>query len=922
METYPGELLVGVFPLVFCVDSTISKVENEATADDANHPSSRSQFDRFLDAMASSLLEDPDTTNESSATPSKDVVKALLRPNAPTEFNDSEDDEELLSQGPRKDSTIFDPVSTFATTTIPTSRRSFGIGRMNTTSRNSSSSSNDKFSKQFHNIDTSFAKALQNGQGFFQRARIVSISSRHGFPPSKDPSGEKNRVFQFSQGKTVSTSKLVSTLKNRPIDGILPSGWMEKHAHALPSVIFVVVQVTQDQTQFAQDQLLMQTLENLQYSLASKRRCSVQVVGLVQDGVNRSLAEQWAQTVGEKLKEEDHGVMLMNVSDLQQGMQPSLALQQLHTFTRQASFQYYSTQLQRSRQKLAKLGQARLSPLLLPLTIRYCFKIAILYEFQWKQEKAVKFMVEAYRNVETYYRYLLQQKELKEDGNPQQANMQQTVSLMDKTSFEEETQSATEERSELGEGVELSVPQPQTGNINDDELAFLKSPPVPDDMVHQCRKLADWLNFKVLQSALVSHTEGGLIVASKQWQKHSQAFCSSHRAFVYKHDHRCSWVDWSYVVHQRLVASQLLERYPNKMLGKLGTASSEALLRCSPWRTYQGTAEALLRLGVEMKRIPTDGHMESDENPDKKKDIMRRRYVGDLDADGHLPKLTEESKIDHREKALECINRAISLFERASNKVKHDPAYGNQSAARLQYLAGSTLLGLERHEEAIPFLTRASNLCKGWSGLEVAVRRMLIECYEKHIPSQTQENSQNLISMLLDSYFHAQISNNDLRSSLGKLSNFSGGGSIKWNRDCIDEADETLPFSFFLSFPSLTHAIAGDKVKALLIVKSNLDYAVHVNSVTLLTFAGAVSIPPNDLLSAKNADEGSSGGIIIQAKSEITLYTEIQIPKDLKEIAIDETGNGGEKQGTAGKGSFSKSARPRSGGITAGGKLL
>ena len=103
-------------------------------------------------------------------------------------------------------------------------------------------------------------------------------------------------------------------------------------------------------------------------------------------------------------------------------------------------------------------------------------------------------------------------------------------------------------------------------------------------------------------------------------------------------------------------------------------------------------------------------------------------------------------------------------------------------------------------------------------------------------------------------------------------------------------------------------------------IKSNLEYAVHVNSVTLLTLAGPVTIPSNDLLSAKNADEGSDGGIIIQARSEILLSTEIQLPKDLNEIAIDESGNGGEKEGTAGKGSFSKSARPRSGGLTSGGK--
>jgi hypothetical protein len=274
------------------------------------------------------------------------------------------------------------------------------------------------------------------------------------------------------------------------------------------------------------------------------------------------------------------------------------------------------------------------------------------------------------------------------------------------------------------------------------------------------------------------------------------------------------------------------------------------------------------------------------------------------------------------ENALDCIKRAISLFERdvqKGNSTEQGLSW-NRSAARLHYLAGSTLLGMERHQEAIPYLDKAATFCKGWTGLEVPVRRMLIKCYEKHIPSQVDGNSQNLASMLLDSYFNVQMSNADLRRALGKFSTLSGGGSVKWYRDCSDEADATLPFSFFLSFPSITHAFAGDKVRASLLVKSNLDYAVHVDSVTLLSLAGPVQIPSDDLLSAKNADEGSGGGIIIQSNSEIVLSTEIQLPKDLNQIAIDETGNGGEKEGTAGKGSFSRSARPRTGGITAGGK--
>ena len=53
---------MGVFPLVFCVDATSDNQTNEDNSQDSQQQSSssRSQFDRFLDAMAASLMDDPD----------------------------------------------------------------------------------------------------------------------------------------------------------------------------------------------------------------------------------------------------------------------------------------------------------------------------------------------------------------------------------------------------------------------------------------------------------------------------------------------------------------------------------------------------------------------------------------------------------------------------------------------------------------------------------------------------------------------------------------------------------------------------------------------------------------------------------------------------------------------------------------------
>ena len=220
-------------------------------------------------------------------------------------------------------------------------------------------------------------------------------------------------------------------------------------------------------------------------------------------------------------------------------------------------------------------------------------------------------------------------------------------------------------------------------------------------------------------------------------------------------------------------------------------------------------------------------------------------------------------------------------------------------------------------------MEKAAKFASGWPGVELAIRKMLIECYEKHIPSSADvndESNQALVSMILDSYFNAEMSAQSLRRALDHFASMAGGGGyLNWFHDSEDEEDRTLPFTFAASFPDRTHATAGDSVNASVLITSNLDYAVHVNSAVLLSLAGELAIPSLDLLSAENASEGHEGGIIIQAKTSIIISTTVELPKDTSSIATDDSGNGGEIQGVAGKGSFAKSARPRSAGVTSAG---
>lgn len=269
------------------------------------------------------------------------------------------------------------------------------------------------------------------------------------------------------------------------------------------------------------------------------------------------------------------------------------------------------------------------------------------------------------------------------------------------------------------------------------------------------------------------------------------------------------------------------------------------------------------------------------------------------------------------------LKRAISLYEAELESADKTDESFHRSGARMYYLIGGILLRLKEYEESIVHLERAVKYAHGWKGLELAIRRMLIDCYEKRLESQTsttEEQNATIASMILDSFFNANMSSRNLRRALKNFSTLASDGLIKWHRECIDESDSSLPFSFAVTFPGATHGTVGETATASVMIKSNLDYAVHINSVTLLSMAGKIEVPSNSLLSAENANEGNNGGIIMQGNSNILLTTQIQVPKDLANIASDESGNGGEKEGIAGKGSFAKSARPRTAGLTSGGK--
>lgn len=276
---------------------------------------------------------------------------------------------------------------------------------------------------------------------------------------------------------------------------------------------------------------------------------------------------------------------------------------------------------------------------LLPLAIRYCFKIAMYYEFQLKFEKSLKFMAEAYRHVRIYYHHLIRLSTRGPDFSDDEDDPE-TV-LHQKPNNVSILTGDTEE-------MEVSITESATmQGASDDSAQWSAGVPLPpSDMAHQCLAVADWLNFKLLQAGFGSHTEGGLLAADAQWRQHSRVFCA--RRFLGGHPIMSEeWYFWCHVAHQRLVMSQLVERHPPKALGDLGNEYDEVLLRCAPWRAYEAAAEAYLKTSVGVQQA--QGKNSLAESATDKNDT-RAPFVGGLDKDGLAPLLEKESAIDHKGK--------------------------------------------------------------------------------------------------------------------------------------------------------------------------------------------------------------------------------------------------------------------------------
>jgi len=142
-----------------------------------------------------------------------------------------------------------------------------------------------------------------------KRARVVSVSSRHAFPPSKFPKGKMDPLATNSGPSSgVGTTIMLGENTNNSgsgasglnwmssyqieNEGILPIGWLEKHARALPSAIIIVTTLQLSLTSSNDDvqthlhmgiKHASNSVENIRMTLAEKRSVPIHLVCLIKE---------------------------------------------------------------------------------------------------------------------------------------------------------------------------------------------------------------------------------------------------------------------------------------------------------------------------------------------------------------------------------------------------------------------------------------------------------------------------------------------------------------------------------------------------------------------------------------------------------------------------------------------------------------
>lgn len=698
-------------------------------------------------------------------------------------------------------------------------------------------------------INTSSDDDIVETSDFLESARVVAVSRKHAFPPSKDPDGINNRSSLIMRSRanpfvighnTSDSSAAEQLLREHPrissVEGLLPKGWVEKHQHALPSVLLLttIIDCSVVPTEAVlKDIELANTVDQLHSSLASKRECRTQLICFFQRAPGDSDKKE------DEEKEKQDSMSLDSPSSPKSNNRDAERLTSIRSKCRlapscitsielpssskttvefdddirlllsrklkESSSAYYLSQARRAKRKLTTLHVDKY-PQYLSLAARYCFKIATFYDFQLKAEKSLQYYTDSYKYIEQYYKNIL-------------------FGLVGDSSPNHNKQLENENRNPTQQSVEVALIPSSYDNNNPSEEDDSEAHDEISDMTFQCRALASLTNFKILQNYLSnSPSDGNLVSATTQWKKHMDLFFK----FVsppneYPHP---KWFFLVFLKNERLILSQLLGKFvfDTSFFQGSGGSHGEVLVSMTAWRQYASTAESFLLLQREIQQEVQNQFM-ADESQDFQ---GNDHYVGGISQHELKFQLQMEAQSNHLDLALVNCKKAIELYDK---EVYKSP----RSCARVNFLAGKILMEQNNYEEALPYLEKAIAVCPNWPGLRYPIMKAIEECTR----SNSQEIQNNIhAEILLDTSLN--VSPERKIEAFQNLLDSPGEYKVVWP----EHRNENAPFSYSLTFPGSTHVNAGNIANAIFSLQSHISSVptFSIKSIQLLTTVGPVDL--------------------------------------------------------------------------------
>ena len=450
----------------------------------------------------------------------------------------------------------------------------------------------------------------------------------------------------------------------------------------------------------------------------------------------------------------------------------------------------------------------------------------------------------------------------------------------------------------------------------------------------QCRAVASIINAKLLRTTSSSATSNSFgAEAEDQWRRHCIFFLSNPHGINLPPSQNDdffgpAWRRFVYFSEELLTYACIAEgrwrrAATSHMSGKSKSLTSSYHQPGAPWKVYGELCEATL--GLRQLVVKQMGDEEYSTEWMTSTLSRRQRFVGSIVAGdsgiGTLPwQFDNESKRDHRGVALDYVLHALDLLDENTSICRdggvetsqllpmpsnETPTQQPKSSARLHYLAGRLLMGLNDPSGALVHLNIASAQTKSWPSLHLAIYRALCACNErcsaaKIVSPNSSKSKETFIEMLLQSDSCKLLSPMELKEAQSKAWKSQNTSEVVWNDD---DKTKGVPFEFAVSFLKATHATSSDTVKACVSIKSCLNFPVKVESLQLLTTSGIFDVPNLEKCaldrsqlqsclrgeSNKDTRPNQGGGVHFNCNDLVYFMTELTLPANLSDIALGGT---------------------------------